>query len=139
MKLMATIEAETNFMLYGANERKMSKEQCETMIASIQNKENSVLLVIEEEELVGFIMVIGSKAPRNKHVAYLATGMKQRFISKGLGTVLLQEIETWAKQRGITRLELTVMTHNAAGIALYKKMGFEAKGTKKRSLLVNGE
>jgi RimJ/RimL family protein N-acetyltransferase len=31
------------------------------------------------------------------------------------------------------------MTHNIAGIALYKKMGFEIEGTKRDSLLINGE
>ncbi|OAO80482.1 hypothetical protein A0O32_1432 [Anoxybacillus flavithermus] len=30
------------------------------------------------------------------------------------------------------------MTQNQAGIALYKKMGFEIEGIKKHSLLVNG-
>lgn len=30
------------------------------------------------------------------------------------------------------------MTHNLAGIALYKKMGFEIEGRKRHSLRVNG-
>jgi len=29
------------------------------------------------------------------------------------------------------------MTHNKAGIALYKKRGFEIEGTKRHSMLVN--
>ena len=36
-------------------------------------------------------------------------------------------------------LELTVMTHNTAGIALYKKQGFAIEGTKRHSLLINGQ
>ena len=36
-------------------------------------------------------------------------------------------------------LELTVMTHNTAGIALYKKQGFAIEGTKRHSLLLNGQ
>jgi RimJ/RimL family protein N-acetyltransferase len=30
------------------------------------------------------------------------------------------------------------MTHNEAGLALYKKMGFKIEGTKKDSLFVDG-
>ncbi len=47
-------------------------------------------------------------------------------------------MEQWARQRVITCLELTVMTHNQAGVALYKKQGFEIEGRKKHSLLVDG-
>jgi RimJ/RimL family protein N-acetyltransferase len=38
----------------------------------------------------------------------------------------------------VKRLELSVMTHNERGIALYKKMGFEIEGTKRASIYVNG-
>lgn len=31
------------------------------------------------------------------------------------------------------------MSHNKAGVALYKKQGFEIEGTKRHSLLVNGQ
>jgi RimJ/RimL family protein N-acetyltransferase len=48
-------------------------------------------------------------------------------------------LEEWAKQQHIHRLELTVMTHNIAGIALYKKQGFAIEGTKRQSLLINGQ
>ncbi len=31
------------------------------------------------------------------------------------------------------------MTYNTAGIALYKKMGFEIEGTKRNSLFIDGK
>jgi RimJ/RimL family protein N-acetyltransferase len=48
-------------------------------------------------------------------------------------------LEEWANIQNIHRLELTVMTHNIAGIALYKKMGFEIEGIKRDSLLIDGK
>ena len=39
----------------------------------------------------------------------------------------------------IHRLELSVVTHNEAGLRLYKKMGFKIEGTKRHSLLIDGE
>lgn len=40
---------------------------------------------------------------------------------------------------GIVRLELSVMTHNQAALALYIKNGFEIEGTKRKSLIIDGE
>ena len=58
---------------------------------------------------------------------------------KGIGAKLFEALEEWANQQSIHRLELTVMTYNTAGIALYKKMGFEIEGTKRDSLLIDGK
>jgi len=52
---------------------------------------------------------------------------------------LFHRLADWAKQQHIHRLELTVMTHNTVGIALYKKQGFAIEGTKRHSLLINGQ
>ena len=45
---------------------------------------------------------------------------------------------TFLRQRGLHRLELTVMVHNTAAVGLYHKLGFGIEGTRKDSLLVNG-
>ena len=44
---------------------------------------------------------------------------------------MFEALEEWANQKSIHRLELTVITYNTAGIALYKKMGFEIEGKKR--------
>ena len=40
---------------------------------------------------------------------------------------------------GLTRIALSVYTDNTAGVALYKKFGFEVEGTHRRYALRNGE
>jgi RimJ/RimL family protein N-acetyltransferase len=35
------------------------------------------------------------------------------------------------------RLELTVQEHNQAGIRLYRKMGFQVEGTRRRAMRVD--
>ena len=47
-------------------------------------------------------------------------------------------MEKWAAENGVKRLELSVMTHNERGLALYKKMGFDIEGIKRASIFVNG-
>ncbi len=46
-------------------------------------------------------------------------------------------MEQWARQLHLHRLELGVMAHNTAAIALYKKQGFEIEGTRKHAYVIN--
>ncbi|KHF26789.1 putative acetyltransferase YhhY [Anoxybacillus sp. BCO1] len=52
--------------------------------------------------------------------------------------MLLTELERWAREKGVHRLELTVVIDNAPAISLYQKMGFEQEGVKRHSLNING-
>jgi RimJ/RimL family protein N-acetyltransferase len=68
----------------------------------------------------------------------LYIGLLSAYCGRGLGTRLMTQAEAWARAHGLKRLALTVMTHNAAGLGLYHKLGFETEGTARRSLLVDG-
>lgn len=57
----------------------------------------------------------------------------------GVGGQLLQAVLAWANHEAIKRIELTVVSENEAALALYKKIGFEVEGVKRRSLLMDGE
>lgn len=69
---------------------------------------------------------------------YLVIGVLQEYTGQGVGTGLFRAIEDWAKRIGIHRLELSVMIHNTAAVALYRKMGFEVEGTARDTLFVDG-
>ena len=53
--------------------------------------------------------------------------------------MLLTELERWARNHHIHRLELTVVADNQRALALYRKMGFEQEGVKRHSLQINGK
>lgn len=48
---------------------------------------------------------------------------------EGIGTALLDRIETSLRERGFDRLELSVMAENDVGVAFYESMGFERVGS----------
>jgi RimJ/RimL family protein N-acetyltransferase len=50
----------------------------------------------------------------------------------------MRETELWAHRHRVHRLELTVMAHNAAAVALYEKAGFVIEGTRRHSMLIDG-
>lgn len=140
LKLTQQVEKTSEYMLWEAGERKVSLDQQRKMIERIGTDGNSTILVAEEENrLIGFLMAIGGNARRNKHSVYIVIGILHDFRGKGVGTKLFEGLEKWAIPLQIHRLELTVLTRNAAGLSLYKKMGFEIEGTKRHSLLIDGE
>jgi RimJ/RimL family protein N-acetyltransferase len=131
---------ESNFMLFGPGERKVTGEQLRRhRIEPLENDQSSHFLVaVDREDLIGYLMAIGSTTQRTAHSVYLVVGVSETARGKGVGTELFGQVEKWAKNRNLHRLELTVMVHNEAAINLYKKMGFEIEGVKKHSLLVDG-
>jgi RimJ/RimL family protein N-acetyltransferase len=76
---------------------------------------------------------------RNHHNVHIVIGIRAAFTNQGIGTRLFQACEAWARERGLHRLELTVMTNNHLGTALYKKMGFQIEGTAPDALRVDGQ
>ncbi|MEH7440258.1 GNAT family N-acetyltransferase [Neobacillus drentensis] len=138
--LIKKVEKESEFMLMEPGERQITPEQQQQRIHSIKKRDNSTIFVAEnEEQLVGYMFAMGGTAKRNQHSVYVVIGILKDYRGQGIGTTLFEKLEEWAVERKVRRLELTTVTQNVAGVALYKKMGFEVEGTKKDSLLIDGE
>ena len=58
-------------------------------------------------------------------------GVDPDFRRQGIGQGLLEELTVRAMQRGITAMTLEVRLSNYGAQALYKKLGFEARGIRK--------
>jgi RimJ/RimL family protein N-acetyltransferase len=140
LNLCKQLDTETQFMLLEPGERTTTIEEQRAQIDLLLRDENHTMLVAEQDnKLVGYVEASGGKFHRNRHSAHIVIGILQAFTGQGIGTQFFQELEEWAHQRNIHRLELTVMAHNARGIALYKKQGFMIEGTRRDALLLNGQ
>jgi len=138
-QLQSELDKETKFMMLEPDEREKDIDRTKGMIESIR-KANDFLFVAEESGvLIGFITAGRGSANRIKHRAYVVMGIKEEFHGRGVGTKLLNELDRWALEQGIHRLELTVMTHNVKALTLYEKCGFVIEGVKKDSMFVDGE
>lgn len=139
--LMQQVESSSKYMLWEAGEREVKNERQKKMIKSMKDSNNSTIFVAESEnnEMVGYLFAIGGNAKRKKHSAYIVVGISENYRGQGVGTRLFKELDKWATQHDIHRLELTVVTRNQAGLSLYKKMGFDVEGTKRHSLFINDE
>ncbi|MEK3877929.1 GNAT family N-acetyltransferase [Paenibacillus sp. FSL M7-0420] len=140
LNLQDRLDGETSFMLLAPGERKSGISQVEEMIRGLHQAENSLILGAEADgELVGYLSVQGGSFSRNRHSAYIVTGILKQYQGRGIGSALFKEMDQWARDCGLVRLELTVMQHNEQAVALYKKQGFEIEGLKRKSLLVDGQ
>lgn len=134
------IDAESEFLLFEAGERPTTLQEQKNRIEEMKERNNSTILVVEKEgRLIGYLIAVGGQAKRNKHSVYIVVGIKKAYTGQGIGTRLFETLESWAKERAITRLELGVMSSNIAAFILYKKMGFELEGVKKNMFYVNGK
>lgn len=140
LALRQHIDIETKFMMLEPGERQTTVEQERERIAAMLRADNKMTWVAEDDgQLVGWLWANGGDYRRNHHNVHIVIGLRESHTGRGLGTRLFEACEQWARQKHLHRLELVVMTHNARGIALYKKMGFEIEGAARHSMQVDGE
>jgi L-phenylalanine/L-methionine N-acetyltransferase len=98
------------------------------------------LVACVEEEVVGHLGLETFTRPRRRHVGEIGMAVRDDWQGKGIGSALMEAAldlaDNWLN---LIRLELTVYTDNAAGIALYEKFGFVIEGTHRLFAFRNGE
>ena len=140
--LLNALDAETNFMMYEPNERKqhMDIQELETDIYHKVIHGNDFLQIAKaDNKIVGYLRAERGEFHRNFHTAYIVVGVLKEYQGKGIGTTFFENLEKWAKENSVIRLELTVECHNEAARKLYEKSDFKVEGIRAKSMLVKGE
>ncbi|MGE7920854.1 N-acetyltransferase family protein [Viridibacillus sp. NPDC093762] len=139
-KLLSTLDAETDFMLYGINERDPSVQSVRKKITNLRkDNSSSILVAVVEGQIGGMISISGNKAQRAKHRVSIYLGVKQKFTNRGIGTTLIKEAEKWALSNSVKRIELSVSKSNTIAINMFNKFGFGIDGERQQSLKINDD
>jgi putative acetyltransferase len=110
----------------------------EQLVKSGENDHS--LLAVVDGEVVGMIGLYVRTRPRVRHIGDIGMMVRDDWQGKGIGTALMQAVVDLAdKWLNLSRIELTVYTDNEAGIALYRKFGFEIEGTMRKAAFRDGE
>ncbi|WP_157949877.1 GNAT family N-acetyltransferase [Vallitalea okinawensis] len=136
-ELMIRLDQETKYMLYEPGERKKDIKRMENMLQDFKETESAFIVVEDDKELVGYIACKRSPLQRIRHIGYIVVGIRQDYSNQGIGSKLFNAVDQWAEEAGLTRIELTVMTHNSRAVHLYEKMGYEVEGKKERSIKID--
>lgn len=137
-ELLLSLDNETKFMMYEPGERDITEEMMCNRIEGMINSGSISFGAFDVDKMIGFAMLMRGHANRILHSGYIVVGVLKEASGKGIGSKLMMKTEEWATENQITRLELTVMTHNERAYELYLRQGFVNEGIKKNSLIVDG-
>ncbi len=134
-RLCLQLDRETPYRLYGPGERlDVLRAYAEEIDAIVRNPRSCLLAAEEKGELVGYLAAYGRTAPRVAHVVTVAVGILQSHTGRGIGGRLFASLEDWARENGVHRIDLTVMTDNEPALKLYTRLGFSLEGRKRDSM-----
>ncbi|WP_297714456.1 GNAT family N-acetyltransferase [Clostridium sp.] len=139
LKMLLELDKETEYMLFEADERPNDINRVKAMINQSINGDNLLLIATEDDNIIGFLSAQRGILRKIKHTAYIVVGIREKFRGKGIGKKLFCDLDLWAKENNISRLELTVMCPNSMAKQLYEKSGFEVEGTKRNAIFMNGK
>lgn len=113
-------------------------------LQSIIGQENNFVAFVYEtdSEINGFVIAQMQDSPKDdcfvpqKCVYLMDIIVAPHKRGQGVGRALMQEIEKWAKEKGVDYLELNVLTTNEAAIQLYTKEGYTSFSKSMRKRIV---
>jgi ribosomal protein S18 acetylase RimI-like enzyme len=96
------------------------------------------LVVLDNGEVVGWCDITPAGRPTTQHCGVLGMALLPAWRGRGLGEPLIRQALAAARNFGFLRVELTVRHDNPRAQALYRRVGFEVEGRKRRAMLVDG-
>ncbi len=102
-------------------------------------KRLATFLAKKDGKIIGYMSMAFGRYKHFRGNAYLIdAAVDKEHRSKGIGSALFKAAETLAKERGARRIELEVFAKNVRAIELYKRLGYEIEGTKRRAVEEDG-
>jgi RimJ/RimL family protein N-acetyltransferase len=98
-------------------------------LRAVRKHPDAAVFVAEDERgIVGRLSIARDPHPASRHVADLGLMVDADARRQGVGWALLEQATAWARETGVTKLELHVFPHNEPALRLYEKFGFVQEG-----------
>ncbi len=94
--------------------------------------------LVEETAVVGWCDIIPDSHPGFEHGGRLGVGVLLAHRRQGIGRRLVSTAVDGAREFGLTRVELEVFSSNEPAIRLYRELGFEREGCRRRARRIRG-
>lgn len=104
-------------------------------------KENvSTFGAFSSNQMIGICVVVYNPRSKMKHLATLhSMYVKKEHRGKGIGKKLIEFAEKSSKNKGVQRMNLSVVSSNTSAINLYTKLGFKEYGLEPDTIKVDGD
>ena len=139
LDMLLNLDNETKFMMFEPWERPTDINIIKNIIEKSINGDNLILIAIHDQNIVGFLSAQKGEYKRIKHTGYIVVGIRENYRGNGIGSKLFSELDIWAIENNITRLELSVICSNTIAKHLYEKNGFKVEGIKKNAMIIDGK
>jgi GNAT superfamily N-acetyltransferase len=137
IELLERLDRETHFLLWEPGERTLTVDAVRARCKDVYRSEVLHLVAELSGCLVGFLVSHRGGVHRLRHRADFTMAVLHEHQHRGIGRRLLESLEVWAVGYGITRLELTVMSHNRRAINLYENAGYVLEGLKTAAIQID--
>jgi ribosomal protein S18 acetylase RimI-like enzyme len=137
IKLLERLDRETDFLLWEPGERTLTVDAVRARCRGVDRSQGLHLVAEHNGRLVGFLVSHRGGVRRLRHRADFTMAVLREHQQRGIGRRLLESLEVWAVENGITRLELTVMSHNRRAITLYQNAGYVREGLKTAAIQIH--
>ncbi len=138
--LLGHLDKETRYMVVTVPDRRRDVGAViDYLKGSADSDTHCTFVIPDEDKLVGMLVTSADAHPYKIGSIDVDLGVRLAWHRRGYGRALLKAAEQWARERGAHRLQLRVMTHNAAAIALYQACGFEIEGTLRHHLKIDDQ
>jgi RimJ/RimL family protein N-acetyltransferase len=130
MAAAAQIDSETEFLgVPGQAHPWAPRPEAELRSLAESGRGIVLLAVTGKGKIVGYLSAFTGHFTRNRGTVFIAViGLREAYRGQGIGTLLFEAVEAWARERHAWRLELRVSSLNERGQALYHKRGFAIEG-----------
>ncbi len=100
----------------------------------------ATFVAVQSGEIIGYLSLAFGKHREFKGNAYfINAAVKESERGKGVGTSLFRAVENYSQSRGTRRVEFEVFGQNTGALKLYKQLGYEVEGVKRKAVEKNGE
>ena len=90
--------------------------------------ENRMLVCSVKGEIAGTCQVACMNRLKTRHRATVSIALRRAYWGQGISGVMFEEMEAFARERGVTQLELAYIQGNERARHLYDRMGFVETG-----------
>ena len=97
-----------------------------------------ILVALVDNQVMGTLEAIRGTFMKNRHVATMGMALEAGFRGSGRGSGLLEILERWAKQLGISKIAISVFESNQPAIRFYQRHGFVMEGSRPNQFYIEG-
>lgn len=134
---LKTVMGESDFMNSYPQEINLSVEEEEKMIKGFNKSDTTLMLVVEMDGRIiasGTIIRLGKI--KMHHRGNVAIAVLKEFWNLGIGKKILLSLESYAKELGLSQIELDYYSGNKRARALYDKIGFIETGKTPNAIIL---